>query len=137
MKQEKSCGAVIVENGKVLLVHQTNDFWSFPKGHIEGNETEPETAIREVKEETGLNVVIDESKRFELSYVIEDLNIHKTVILFLAHLASNNHLRLQEEEISEAKWVPLKDVDDLLVFDRWHEAWRQILPEIKNQNLNL
>ena len=117
MKQEKSCGAVIVENGKVLLVHQTNDFWSFPKGHIEGAETESETAIREVKEETGLNVVIDESKRFELSYVIEDLNIYKTVILFLAHLASNNHLRLQEEEISEAKWVPINEVANYLTFN--------------------
>ncbi len=134
MKKEKSCGAVIIEGNKVLLVHQTNDFWSFPKGHIENNETEPETAIREVKEETGLNVTIDKSKRFELSYIIEDLNIHKTVVLFLARLTNNNHLRLQEEEISEAKWVPIDEVANYLTFDRWHEVWQQILHEVQRSN---
>ena len=60
---EKSCGAVIFyksrQNTKILLVKNSNGrYWSFPKGHIEDGENEHQTAIREIKEETGLDVVI-------------------------------------------------------------------------------
>ena len=56
---EKSCGGIIFyktkQNTKILLVKNNNGrYWSFPKGHIEEGETEQETAIREIKEETGL-----------------------------------------------------------------------------------
>ena len=50
---EKSCGAIIFNDGKVLVVKQTSGFYGFPKGHVEIGETEKETAIRETKEETG------------------------------------------------------------------------------------
>ena len=50
--KEKSCGCIIIENKKVLLVQQKKGRWGFPKGHVENNETEKETALREVKEET-------------------------------------------------------------------------------------
>lgn len=61
---EKSCGAVIFyksrQNTKILLVKNSNGrYWSFPKGHIEDGENEHQTAIREIKEETGLDVVIE------------------------------------------------------------------------------
>ena len=51
LKKEKSCGCVIIENNKVLLILQQNDaYWGFPKGHVENGETEIQTAKREVKE---------------------------------------------------------------------------------------
>ena len=56
MKHEKSCGCIIIEDKKVLLIKQTNGIWGFPKGHVEKNETELQTAEREVKEETGLDI---------------------------------------------------------------------------------
>ncbi len=34
MEREKSCGCIIVEDGKVLLVKQTKGHWGFPKGHV-------------------------------------------------------------------------------------------------------
>ena len=60
---EKSCGGIIFyktkQNTKILLVKNNNGrYWSFPKGHIEDGETEQETAIREIKEETGLDVTL-------------------------------------------------------------------------------
>ena len=65
--KEKSCGAIVykIENNelKFLLVHQNNGHYSFPKGHVEENETEIETAIREIKEETNLDVKIDTNFR--------------------------------------------------------------------------
>ena len=46
MKYEKSCGAVIFEGDKVLVIQQVKGHWGFPKGHVEDGETEVETAIR-------------------------------------------------------------------------------------------
>ena len=66
LEKEKSCGCIIIENGKVLLIQQTKGHWGFPKGHVEAFETESETAIREVKEETNLDVKIDENKRYTM-----------------------------------------------------------------------
>ena len=84
LKKEKSCGCIIINNEKVLLVYEKNrNFWGFPKGHIEEGETEIETALREVKEEVGLEVEIDLEKRYTLNYIIRD-EIDKTTVLYIA-----------------------------------------------------
>lgn len=61
MLHEKSCGAVLftTEKGikKFLLVE--SNYFGFPKGHVEENETEQETALREIKEETGVDATIN------------------------------------------------------------------------------
>jgi len=58
MYWEKSCGAVVFtrREGQLLfaIVQEKSGAYSFPKGHVEGNETEMETARREIFEETGL-----------------------------------------------------------------------------------
>ena len=63
MADEKSCGAIVFthENGirKYVIIRETGiyqGYCGFPKGHMEAGETEQDTAIREVKEETGLDV---------------------------------------------------------------------------------
>ena len=57
---EKSCGAVVfcrtAQGVRYLLVRGHGGFWSFPKGHMEAGETERETTLREIREETGLTV---------------------------------------------------------------------------------
>ena len=70
MKYEKSCGAIIIKEGKVLLLQEVEGHWSFPKGHVENNETEIETVVREVKEETNLDIIIDESKRYITTIIL-------------------------------------------------------------------
>lgn len=67
MKHEKSCGAVILKEKQVLVVQQVSGFYNYTKGHIEKGETEEETAIREVKEETNLDIKITKSMRFPIS----------------------------------------------------------------------
>ena len=56
MKFEKSCGAIVLDENKVLVVTHQAGHTDFPKGHMEGNEIEEETAIREVKEETNIDI---------------------------------------------------------------------------------
>ncbi len=66
MKTEKSCGAVIFnDEDKVLIVKHNAGHWDFPKGHMEAGETETQTAIREVKEETNIDIHIIEEYRYE------------------------------------------------------------------------
>ena len=58
MKREKSCGALvyrITQSGQkelLFIKHRHGTQWSFPKGHMEEGESEVQTALREVKEET-------------------------------------------------------------------------------------
>ena len=60
LRYEKSCGAVVYcqkdNDIKYLLVCERSGFWVFPKGHMEAGESDQETAFREVKEETGLDI---------------------------------------------------------------------------------
>ena len=70
-EREKSCGCIITKDNKVLLIKQTKGHWGFPKRHVEKNETEIETAIREVKEETNLDVEVDANKRYTMEYVTD------------------------------------------------------------------
>lgn len=125
MANEKSCGVIIVDNDKVLLVKQKKSgYFNFPKGHMENLETEVETAIREVKEETNLDVKIDESKRFEISYEIKE-GVLKTVVYFLG-VITGGYISAQESEISDIIWVEIDKVEDLLVFDNLKTLWRDV-----------
>lgn len=127
MIKEKSCGAAIIHDGKLLLEYQTNDHWSFPKGHVEPGETEVETALREVKEETGLDIIIDDSIRYSFSYIITDRNIDKEVVIFPATLSNPSQAPTkQASEISELHWIPFDKVESTFNREAYRKAWREI-----------
>lgn len=125
MIKEKSCGCIIIENNKVLLVYEKRrDFWGLPKGHVENNETETQTALREVKEEVGIDVEIDESKRYVLNYNIRG-EIDKTSVFFIAKPKSKD-ITMQEEEIEDAKWCTYEQALETLTFENWKEMLKQV-----------
>lgn len=130
MEKEKSCGAVVIkDNNEILLVKTIRGFFGFPKGHVEAGETEEETAIREVKEETGIDIEIISDKKFILTYKVNNV-IDKDVILFIAKPISNELLR-QECEISEVKWVNIDKVEEYFDFDNIKTLWNEeIKPEL-------
>lgn len=125
---EKSCGALIFYRNKqgvrVLLVKNHNGrYWSFPKGHMELNETEEETAVREIKEETNLDVKIMDGFR-EVSDYCPFGNIKKRVVFFLAQ-AFTDEVVDQPEEIDSHIWVDIQQArknctyeNDLRVIDK-------------------
>ncbi len=117
---EKSCGGIIFyktkQNTKILLVKNNNGrYWSFPKGHIEDGETEQETAVREIKEETGLDVTIVKGFR-EISEYCPFGKIRKRVVFFLARAFTDN-VKIQEEEIDSYIWVDLQQARKLCTYD--------------------
>lgn len=119
LRKEKSCGALVyrIKNGELellLLKHRFGGHWSFPKGHVEEGETEVETALREVHEETGLTIQLEDGFRQSVEYYPRP-NIRKQVVYFLGY-ADDDRTRRQEEEISEIRWVPLKSAHREVTF---------------------
>lgn len=107
MKKEKSCGAVIYkidENKRIsfLIVKQKTGNFGFPKGHVEEGETEIETATREIKEETNIDVIIDPNFRMMSTYSPAK-GVLKDVIFFIATPTSEDVVA-QPEEIELAIW---------------------------------
>ena len=120
MIREKSCGALVYRDREgvkelLLIKHRSGGHWSFPKGHVEGSESEVQTALREIKEETGLDVVLCQNFRQSVEYFPKP-HVKKQVVYFLAHPAGDDTVHRQEEEISEYRWAPLADADSMVTF---------------------
>ena len=128
MKHEKSCGCIIIKDGKVLLIKQTSGAWGFPKGHVEGNETELQTAAREVKEETNIDVKIDETKRYTMHYTT-DKGASKEVVLFLAQKTGGDISR-QESEILQIEWLNFEDAIKKLSYSNTKELLKEVVSKL-------
>lgn len=116
--EEKSCGAVIwrgtAEDHQYLLAQHGASHWSFPKGHVEGNETEVQTARREILEETGLEAAIDPQFRQVVTYYPKP-GVIKDVIFFIAKPTGGTE-HAQEEEIADLGWFSFQDARPLVTF---------------------
>lgn len=103
----KSCGVVPFRwrNGEkeYLILLQSNHFWSFPKGHMEPGETEEQTALRELREETGLHAALVPGIRAVSEYDMQHIGRRKQVVLFLGEV--EGRMILQESEALDYKWV--------------------------------
>ncbi len=137
MLHEKSCGAIVYRrfhgNIEILLIkHINSGHWSFPKGHVEGDETELETARREIKEETGLDVILDQTFRETVSYSPRR-DTQKVVVYFLA-LARNYDYVPQEEEIAEIRWVDIVRASHMLTYENDKTIVNKARAAIKQNN---
>lgn len=112
--QEKSCGVIVFYNDKVLLIKHNLGHIGFPKGHVEGMETEEETAIREVKEETNCDVEIIPGFREIITYSPKK-NITKDVIFFIGK-PLNKELSPQLAEVQKVDFVNYKEALNLLTY---------------------
>ncbi len=111
MKKEKSCGAVIythTPDGALLyLVQQMSlGHLSLCKGHVEGTETETETAQREIGEETSLEVTIDTGFRHVVTYS-PNPGIMKDVVFFVAESKTPSApVDRHDGEVASETWLP-------------------------------
>ncbi len=120
IKKEKSCGAIVTKiidsKTKILLIKHTNGgHWAFPKGHVEKNETEEETALREIFEETGIVAELDTNFREVCSYSPKK-NVIKDVVYFGAHVIDGK-VSAQKGEVEEIKWLGKKKALELISFE--------------------
>ena len=123
VKYEKSCGAVVftrtAKGIEYVIVRSLEGYYGFPKGHCEANETEEETASREIREETGLTVRFIPGFRSEDVYPIPKLpGVMKQVVYFLAEYRQQK-IYHQREELSDACLMTFEDAMDAL---QWESA---------------
>jgi bis(5'-nucleosidyl)-tetraphosphatase len=103
---EKSAGAVVFYRGdQIEYLLLLSSFWGFPKGHIESGESEPDAALREIHEETGLDVNLIEGFRVvdEYWYQHKGQRIKKQAIFFLGQAKSRESRISWEHE--EMAWL--------------------------------
>ena len=123
----KSCGVIPYRRNhnqkEYLILLQTNNCWSFPKGHMEALETEEQTALRELHEETGLHAALIPGKRITSEYPISP-STTKQLVLFLGE--AEGDIILRESEILGYKWVEASELSRYLHCDTY-ELCKNIL----------
>jgi tRNA nucleotidyltransferase (CCA-adding enzyme) len=128
---ERSCGAVIYREYSsefefLIISSRSDGYWSFPKGHIEKGESERETAVREVKEETGLKVNLIDGFRTKIEYYPEEYTL-KEVVFFLAKV-HNENVNIQLDELADYSWLSFEKAKEKLTFD----SGKRVLEEAFN-----
>ena len=94
-----------------------------PKGHVEKDETEVQTARREIKEETNLEVSLDTGFRNVITFSPYP-GIMKDVVFFLAEAVSDELVN-QECEVSGLEWLPFDEAVRTLTFESDRETLRK------------
>ncbi len=117
---ESSCGAVVFrDDGRerrfLLIRNKRSAHWGFPKGHMERGESKEQTAMREVREETGIDIELLPDFSRSSEYTIQG-RIEKNVVIFLGK-AQQTTITRQEEEIDECGWFAFGDAMDTLNYD--------------------
>ena len=134
MKWEKSCGAVIFKKNnnsvKVLLLRHRAGHWSFSKGHVEKDESEVDTAIRELKEEVNLDISINNDFRKSICYNVKD-NVRKEVIYFLCFIDDISNIKIDNKEIIDMGWYSIEDAFLKLTYNEDKEVLKEASNYIK------
>lgn len=124
MKYEKSCGAVIwrkagSEPEFLLILNKKGNargHWGFPKGHVEGDESEEETARREIREETGLSVGEFAEGFRAVNHYSPRQNVEKDAVYFLAEIPKGS-VHIQQSEVADFTWCGFERAASLVTHD--------------------
>lgn len=132
IKRERSCGGVVFfENeGKCEVILICSHFkgkmlWTFPKGHMETGETEKETALREIKEEVGLDAEIIGNFKEKTEFSCKE-NVIIEASYFAARASSKNAVA-QEGEVEYFAWLDFDSVIQTLTFDCDKRVFREFI----------
>ncbi|WP_268912529.1 bis(5'-nucleosyl)-tetraphosphatase [Lentilactobacillus sp. SPB1-3] len=125
MPTENDSGAIVyqIRNNMVcylLLQSAVDDFWGFPKGHIEAGEDLIDTAVREIFEETSLTTTIDTGFQQSIEYDMKNGN-HKVVNFFVSRVPANVEVSEQEEEINSFGWFTFDRAYETVTYDNLRE----------------
>ena len=140
MEHRISTAVFIVEDNEVLLIkHSDGDdsWWSPPGGGLEGDESLQEAAIREVKEESGLDVELE--KFIYLRQLFFGGNINNLTVCFLGHKvggeeSAHRAWKLGEDEVRDVAWFSKDDLKGVktypdLLHDQFWEDYENGFPK--------
>lgn len=137
-KTQVSAGGVVfrvAENGiEVAIIGvavEGEQRWQLPKGIVGKEEAAEETALREVREETGLTAsLIGPLERIEYWYYGSGggIRFHKYVHFYLMRY-ENGSTADHDHEVTEARWVSLAEAEEMLTF----KSERALIPEVREK----
>lgn len=114
--------------GDILILvsqHSQHHGWVFPKGFIDGKETKEEAALREVKEETGIEgKIIKALEPVSYWYQYEGEKRKKTVYYFLMEYVSGD-IKDHDFEMEQVEWLPVDQVEERLTYKSDKEVWKE------------
>lgn len=136
LRQRRSiaAGGVVLRYGEreieVALLGRVNDgSWVFPKGTPTAGESLMETALREVREETGLDVrIIRPLGEMTYSFAAAGERVHKIVHFFLME-ATGGDPSLHDAEYDEVRWVTVPEARRMLTFDTYRDVLDRALAD--------
>lgn len=116
---------------KIGLVYRKklNDY-SFPKGHLEENETLSECAVRETTEETGRDCKLISDKEIG---VIEYTNYEGQIktYMFLALDKGKTNKKIAEKDKEEVVWVNYNEVESKLSYQNLKDFWNKVKEKVE------
>jgi bis(5'-nucleosidyl)-tetraphosphatase len=128
--REKSCGAVVyLRKGSeilYLLLNYEAGHWDFVKGNVEINESEKETVVRELREETGIidaKFIEGFKERIEYYYRRQGDTVHKEVVFYLMETSTEN-ITLSFEHIGSI-WLNYSQAMEKLTFKNAKEMLKK------------
>ena len=131
-----SAGGVVIrrsDHGPQLVLgrrrrHNDHSIWSLPKGTPDGDETPEETALREVQEETGLEVrILDTIGDIHYRFVRDGCRIDKTVHYYLMEPVGGD-LTEHDHEFEEVRWFALAEAEAVMRFPTERDILARALP---------
>ena len=144
LEKHFTASALIIDNGKVLLLyHKKLGVWLYPGGHIEKNETPGQTVIREVKEETGLDVEIIGGKDDNLADINTDVSVlynpyvilcelvgnhyHNDIIYLCKISGENREIKQNEGESKDVKFFSIDELNNIKLFPNFRRLLEKVL----------
>jgi 8-oxo-dGTP pyrophosphatase MutT (NUDIX family) len=135
-EQERSAGGVVVRGDEVIVIVPTRRgaqgqrVLALPKGHVDPGETPDQTALREVREETGVDArLVEKLGEVRYFYQREGKRIFKRVTFYrFSYLAGS--LDDHDDEVEEARWMPLPAAIEALSYDGEREMAERALSAI-------
>jgi 8-oxo-dGTP pyrophosphatase MutT (NUDIX family) len=128
----------VVRDGEILLIEIGGGRrWQLPKGHIEPGEDPEQTAVREVREETGVTGrLLAPLPTIGFWFIEKGRRIHKTVRYYLLEYAGGSTADFDPTEVSGARWFPWPEGLDRLTFDNERgvaRAGRELWDELQEE----
>jgi len=133
-RRSTAAGGVVLRDGErgpeVALLGRANDrSWVFPKGTPTSGESLEETALREVREETGLDVrIVRPLGEMSYSFAAAGERVHKVVHFFLME-ATGGDPSLHDAEYDEVRWVTVPEARRMLTFDTYRDVLDRALAD--------